>query len=103
MHSVLHFGLLTAGFADRYDRKKLLLFFYTGFIAGTPCAALQYLSITGGARIITGLFGGVIGSISMAIVADFVCLHIVDGSWVFYADGIWSQPGIGNTDRFIPG
>src|SRR5215218_6776424 len=28
-------GLLTAGFADRFDRKKLLLFFYAGFIAGT--------------------------------------------------------------------
>src|ERR1700712_327422 len=28
-------GLLTAGFADRFDRKKMLLFFYTGFIAGT--------------------------------------------------------------------
>jgi len=25
-------GLLTAGFADRFDRKKLLLFFYIGFI-----------------------------------------------------------------------
>src|SRR5580698_6806953 len=28
-------GLLTAGFADKFDRKKLLLFFYTGFITGT--------------------------------------------------------------------
>src|SRR5215207_1711196 len=28
-------GLLTAGIADRFDRKKLLLFFYIGFIAGT--------------------------------------------------------------------
>src|SRR6202790_2201595 len=28
-------GFLTAGYADRFDRKKLLLFFYTGFIAGT--------------------------------------------------------------------
>ena len=28
-------GLLTAGFADRFDRKKLLLFFYVGFIVGT--------------------------------------------------------------------
>jgi predicted MFS family arabinose efflux permease len=28
-------GLLTAGFADKFDRKKLLLFFYFGFIAGT--------------------------------------------------------------------
>jgi predicted MFS family arabinose efflux permease len=33
-------GLLTAGFADRYDRKKLLLFFYTGFILGTVWCGL---------------------------------------------------------------
>jgi predicted MFS family arabinose efflux permease len=64
-------GLLTAGFADKFDRKKLLLFFYIGFIIGTLCCGLAhsyYFLIT--ARIITGLFGGVIGSISMAIVAD---------------------------------
>lgn len=64
-------GLLTAGFADKYDRKKLLLFFYIGFIAGTLfCGfATSYPTLLA-ARIITGLFGGVIGSISMAIVAD---------------------------------
>src|ERR1700751_4673271 len=28
-------GLLAAGFADKFDRKKLLLFFYSGFIFGT--------------------------------------------------------------------
>src|SRR3954471_9113168 len=28
-------GLLAAGFADRFDRKRLLLFFYTGFLLGT--------------------------------------------------------------------
>ena len=28
-------GLLAAGFADRFDRKKLLLFFYAGFVVGT--------------------------------------------------------------------
>src|SRR5580698_7203010 len=33
-------GLLTAGFADKFDRKKLLLFFYTGFIAGTICCGI---------------------------------------------------------------
>src|SRR4051812_41331441 len=33
-------GLLTAGFADRYDRKKLLLFFYVGFILGTLMCGL---------------------------------------------------------------
>src|SRR5258706_13231788 len=69
-------GLLTAGFADRYDRKKLLLFFYVGFIAGTLCCGLAtsyFMLLT--ARIITGLFGGVIGSIGMAITADLFPLH----------------------------
>jgi predicted MFS family arabinose efflux permease len=69
-------GLLTAGFADRYDRKKLLLFFYTGFIAGTVlCGIANTYPLLLGARIITGLFGGVIGSISMAIVADLFDLQ----------------------------
>ena len=64
-------GLLTAGFADRFDRKKLLLFFYIGFIAGTILCGLAhtYVELVA-ARIITGLFGGVIGSISMAIITD---------------------------------
>lgn len=69
-------GLLTAGFADRYDRKKLLLFFYTGFIAGTVFCGLAnsyYLLLA--ARLITGLFGGVIGSISLAIVTDLYALE----------------------------
>jgi predicted MFS family arabinose efflux permease len=64
-------GLLTAGFADRFDRKKLLLFFYIGFITGTLLCGLSHTYVMLlFARIITGLFGGVIGSISMAIVAD---------------------------------
>src|SRR5689334_24155085 len=33
-------GFLTAGFADRFDRKKLLLFFYVGFVAGTAWCVL---------------------------------------------------------------
>ena len=31
-------GVLAAGFADRYDRKKFLLFFYGGFLLGTVCS-----------------------------------------------------------------
>src|SRR6187402_1502638 len=54
-------GLLTAGFADRYDRKKLLLFFYVGFILGTfLCAFTTSYPMLIAARIVTGLFGGVI-------------------------------------------
>lgn len=64
-------GLLTAGFADRYDRKKLLLFFYTGFILGTVwCGLAQSFESLLAARVFTGLFGGVIGSIVLAISSD---------------------------------
>jgi predicted MFS family arabinose efflux permease len=69
-------GLLTAGFADKFDRKKLLLFFYIGFIAGTIlCGIVTSYPLLVAARIITGLFGGVIGSISMAIVADLFTIE----------------------------
>ena len=64
-------GLLAAGFADNLDRKKMLLFFYTGFVLGTLCCGVvnsyAYLLF---ARIITGIFGGVISSISFAIITD---------------------------------
>jgi predicted MFS family arabinose efflux permease len=64
-------GFLTAGFADQFDRKKLLLFFYVGFIVGTSlCGIASSYPFLIGARIVTGLFGGVIGSISLAIIAD---------------------------------
>ena len=64
-------GLLTAGFADRFDRKRLLLFFYTGFILGTVwCGLAQSFPSLLMARIVTGLFGGVIGSIVLAIATD---------------------------------
>ncbi|MCW2259740.1 MULTISPECIES: MFS transporter [Sphingobacterium] len=64
-------GLLTAGFADRFDRKKMLQFFYYGFIVGTIfCALSESYEMLLAARIITGLFGGVIGSISMSIITD---------------------------------
>ena len=70
-------GLLAAGFADRFDRKKLLLFFYTGFITGTflcGIAPSYYFLLT--ARIITGFFGGVISAISYAIISDLFDLKV---------------------------
>ena len=64
-------GLLTAGFADKFDRKKLLLFFYSGFVIGTAlCGVAPTYTLLLAARMVTGLFGGVIGSISFAIIAD---------------------------------
>lgn len=64
-------GIIAAGFADKFDRKKMLMVFYTGFTLGTFLCAIansyQFLLV---ARIVTGLFGGVIGAIGMAIIAD---------------------------------
>jgi predicted MFS family arabinose efflux permease len=70
-------GLLAAGFADKFDRKKLLLFFYCGFLLGTLlCGLAGSYGFLLGARIVTGVFGGVIGSISMAIIADLFPLQV---------------------------
>lgn len=64
-------GLLAAGFADRFDRKRLLLTFYFGFLGGTfLCGIAPSFHLLLAARVVTGLFAGVIASTSYAIVAD---------------------------------
>lgn len=64
-------AILAAGFADKFDRKKLLMFFYTGFVIGTLlCGIANSFYFVLIARIVTGIFGGVVGSVSMAIVTD---------------------------------
>lgn len=70
-------GILAAGFADRFDRKRLLLFFYAGFTLGTLLCALApnyHVLLLG--RIVTGLFGGVIGAVVLAIVTDLFPLYL---------------------------
>jgi predicted MFS family arabinose efflux permease len=70
-------GFLAAGFADKYDRKKLLLFFYCGFVIGTLLCGLAttYTALLI-ARTVTGLFGGVIGAIVFAIMTDLFPLEM---------------------------
>lgn len=64
-------GLLSSFFADRFDRKRLLVFFYTGFIIGTfLCGIAPNYHFLLMARIVTGIFGGVIGSVGFAIITD---------------------------------
>jgi predicted MFS family arabinose efflux permease len=70
-------GFLAAGFADRFDRKRLLLFFYFGFMLGTLlCALATTYPLLLLARIVTGLFGGVIGSVVLAITTDLFPLEM---------------------------
>lgn len=64
-------GIVASMAADKFDRKKFLLFFCFGFIIGTLlCGLSNSYNTLLIARSITGLFGGVISSISMTIVSD---------------------------------
>jgi predicted MFS family arabinose efflux permease len=66
-------GFIAAFFVDRFDRQKVLLWAYLGFLLGTfACAfAPNYLFLVA-ARILAGLFGGVIGAQVLSIVGDVI-------------------------------
>lgn len=64
-------GLTAAFYVDRFDRKKVLLFAYTGFIVGTvTCGIAPTPFLLLAARVLTGLFGGLIGAQVLSIIAD---------------------------------
>lgn len=64
-------GLAIALFTDKFDRKKTLLLAYVGFVLGTiACGLAGSYGFLLAARIVAGLFGGVIGAQVLAIVAD---------------------------------
>ena len=64
-------GFFAAGFTDKFDRKKILLFFYIGFTLSTLfCALSTSYAYLVTARILTGIFGGVISSVVLSISTD---------------------------------
>lgn len=64
-------SILTAGFADRFDRKKLLIIFFGGFILGTlACGVSHTYEQIVISRIITGMFAGVSNAVLMTLVID---------------------------------
>lgn len=66
-------GFLAAFFVDRFDRKRVLLFAYAGFLIGTLCCALSpAFEVLLTSRIVAGLFGGLIGAQVLSIVADLI-------------------------------
>jgi predicted MFS family arabinose efflux permease len=70
-------SIAAAGIADRFDRKRFLLVVYTGFLLGTMFCALatDYHTLMG-ARIFTGIFGGLVTACSGAIVTDLFKLEV---------------------------
>ena len=66
-------GFLAAFFVDGFDRKKVLMFAYAGFLIGTLCCAISpRYEILLVSRIVAGFFGGLIGAQVLSIVADII-------------------------------
>jgi len=66
-------GLIAAPFVDRFDRRKLLLFAYGGFILGTLSCGLAFNAPTLlCARAVSGTFGGLSIAMIMSIIGDVV-------------------------------
>lgn len=66
-------GFAAAFFVDNFDRKKVLMFAYAGFLIGTLCCAISpRYEILLASRIVAGLFGGLIGAQVLSIVADII-------------------------------
>ena len=64
-------GFAAAFFVDKHDRKKVLVFAYIGFLIGTlACGTSTTYGLLLASRILTGLFGGLIGAQVLSIVAD---------------------------------
>jgi len=64
-------GFGAAFFVDRFDRKNVLVFAFVGFLIGTlACGLAPSYGLLLAARILTGLFGGLIGAQVLSIVAD---------------------------------
>src|SRR5690606_6008964 len=66
-------AILSSFFIDDFDRKRSFLGIYLGFIVGTFLCGLSssYNSFLM-ARIVTGFFGGVMGSQIVSIVGDII-------------------------------
>lgn len=66
-------GFAAAFFVNQYDRKKVLVIAYIGFLIGTfACGLAPSYGLLMAARVLAGLFGGLIGAQVLSIVADLI-------------------------------
>ncbi|MBL7741396.1 MAG: MFS transporter [Chitinophagaceae bacterium] len=64
-------GFIAAFVVDHFDRKKILLWSYAGFLLGTlACGIAPSYDLLFFARILAGIFGGIIGAQVFSIIAD---------------------------------
>ncbi len=64
-------ALIGANFIDRFNRKSAAIFLYSGFLIGTAFCALadSYIFLLV-ARVIAGIFGGMITGVVLSIIGD---------------------------------
>ncbi len=66
-------GFAAAFFVNQYDRKRVLVIGYVGFLIGTfACGIAPSYELLLAARILAGLFGGLIGAQVLSIIADLI-------------------------------
>ncbi len=64
-------GFLAAFFVDRFPRKQVVLVAYSGFVIGTlACGMAPNFELLIAARILAGIFGGILGAQVLSIVGD---------------------------------
>ena len=64
---------LAALFMDRFDRKKMLVGIYAGLVIGTfLCGLAPTFSALVAARVVTGIFGGLLQAVILAIIGDLI-------------------------------
>jgi MFS transporter, DHA1 family, inner membrane transport protein len=80
-------GFIAAFFVDKFDRKNVLTIAYIGFLIGTfACAIAPTYTMLMLARIVAGVFGGVLGSQVIAIVGDTISYeHRAEGMAIIMA------------------
>jgi predicted MFS family arabinose efflux permease len=69
-------GFLGAFFIDKFDRKHVMMLAFAGFTLGTfACGLAPNYPALVAARILTGVFGGIMGTMVFAIIADAIPLE----------------------------
>ena len=64
-------GFIAAFYVDHFDRKKILVVCYVGFLLGTiACGFADTYNLLFISRILAGIFGGIIGAQVFSIIAD---------------------------------
>lgn len=107
-------NLISTAFIDRFDRRTALLFLFVGFTVGTlACAFAPSYELLLLFRASTGLFGGTLGALVLAIVGDVIPLERRASAmgWVMTAfsaasvvgvpSGIWIAAEYGWSSPFV--